>query len=89
VLWNQHRVWRRVSLQETIVASGTSILGMGEPMHEKDNVSKAEHHGDGDAGCLIAATSNKASDAAEAARPDSSLQVQNNASIFLHWRSID
>jgi hypothetical protein len=69
-----------------------SHLAMGEPApptgvyagdnseQEKD-IAKAEHHGN--AGCLIAATSNEASgepgggawDGAEAARPDRCLQV--------------
>jgi hypothetical protein len=71
------------------------IIGNGEPMQSNDDIAKAEHRGS--AGCLIIATSNEASgepgggaqDGAEVARPDHCLQVQNDSSIFLHWRSID
>jgi hypothetical protein len=72
------------------------ILVNGESIQEKDDVTMAKHNGD--EGCLIAATSNKAArepsgggapDGAEAARPNRCLRVQYNASIFLHWRSID
>jgi hypothetical protein len=78
-----------------IASDNLGTVGNSEPMQEKDHVANAKHHGN--VGCLIAATSNEASrepsggapDGAEAARPDRCLQVQNDASIFLHWISID
>jgi hypothetical protein len=55
-------------------------------MHEKDDIVEAMEHGNivmehGSIVSLIAATSNEASDRC--------LQVQNGASFFLHWRSIN
>jgi hypothetical protein len=64
----------------------------GDNSEQEKDVAKAEHHDN--AGCFIAATRNEASrepgggarDGAEAARSYRCLQVQNDASIFLHWR---